>query len=579
MGMSKTFPLRYALFTLVLAVFAYLYGLDSRFAPKNGDEYPYMHIVRMTAETGNWLPLQSQMDGIKNTKPPLIFWHGIASTDWASDWSLLNLRWPSVLYTGLTAFLLFFVVRRFSGKTQTGFLAALVWLSFFSSYRYGRPFLTDPPEVFWLSLPFFGLLYWGKSAFESKLLFPILSGVCLGFALFAKSFAYIVPATFALGLYYWHWRKWSIPQMLIRDVFKLALLAITALGIFSLWFVLDPNPEAVWREFVLGENAGKFSARSSSYVLDFISGGDSIWMLLLTTLANAGLFIFVLASTLLQCWRERRFISAEETLLLLLIAAFFLVFSLPSQRSGRYLLPVMPAFATLIALHWERLPLWGFRVALVLQAIVLGLLLWLGMNLQFSAFMGESGVWHYGWPHWTLMAASILLVISGLIRRDQCKAFALMACFFVYCALTSSLVPLEGQLGRFSTETIGHVQGKDVWIPCDYRAKDEEYRLLLPGAQLHGYLAKDAGDIEGLTKSYPIVAVHSPIGTVPVLCESCQILGQRMEMRARHSDEEIKAMLLGKIGEHLFVTEYLVATPVNGPDTNPDLLNVKDVCR
>ena len=48
-----------------------------------------------------------------------------------------------------------------------------------------------------------------------------------------------------------------------------------------------------------------------------------------------------------------------------------------------------------------------------------------------------------------------------------------------------------------------------------------------------------------------------------------------MEMRARHSDEEIKAMLLGNIGEHLFVTEYLIATPVS----NAELLNVKDVCR
>ena len=577
--MRGSFTLRYALLTLVLAVFAYLYGLDSRFAPKNGDEYPYMHIVRMTADSGSWLPLQSEMDSIKNTKPPLIFWQGIASTHWATQWNLENLRWPSVLYTALTALLLFLSVCRFSGKPQTGILAALVWLSFFASYRYGRPFLTDPPAVFWLNLPFFALLYWGKSAFESKLLFPVFIGVCLGLALFAKSFAYIVPAGFALGLYYWHWRKWSVSQTLIRDLYKLILLSIIALGIFSLWFAFDPNPEAVWREFVLGENAGKFSARSSNYILDLLRGGDSIWMLMITTLANAGLFIFVLISTLLQCWRERRFLSAEETLLLLFITAFFLVFSLPSQRSGRYLLPVMPAFAALIALHWERLPLWGFRIALVLQAIVIALLLWLGLNLELSTFMGESGDWHYSPLHWFLMGLSLLLVITGLIRRAQCKAFALMACFLVYCSLTSSLAPLEGQLGRFPAETIERLQGKDVWIPCDYRAKAEEYRLLLPGVQLHGYLARDAGDIEGLTKKYPIVAVHAPIGVAPALCESCQILGQRMEMRARHSDEEIKEMLLGKIGEHLFATEYLISTPAANSVTNPELLNVKDVCR
>jgi len=573
--MRGSFTLRYAFLSLVLAIFAYLYGLDSRFAPKNGDEYPYMHIVRMTADAGSWLPLQSQMDGIKNTKPPLIFWQGIASTHWASQWSLEYLRWPSVLYTALTAFFLFLAVRRFSGKTQTGFLAALVWLSFFATYRYGRPFLTDPPEVFWISLPFLAILYWGKGAFESKFFFPVLAGICFGLALFAKSFAYIAPATLALGLYYWHWRQWRISQTLIRDLYKLVFIGVLALAVFAVWFALDPQPEAVWREFVLGENAGKFTARSSNYLLDFVRGGDSIWMLLLTTLANAGLFTFVLISTLMQCWRERRFLSAEEVLLLLLIAAFFLVFSFPSQRSGRYLLPVMPAFATLIALHWDRLPLWGFRIALLLQGLVLGLLIWLGLNLQLSDFMGEAGSWMYGPIHWVFMAISVVLVIIGLMKREQCKAFALMGCFLTYCALTSSLSPLEGQLGRFSAASIAQVQGKDVWIPCDYRAKDEEYRLLIPGAQLHGYLAKDAGNVDGLTKTYPLVAVQAPLGVTPVICESCQVIGQRMEMRARHSDKEIKAMLLGHIGEHLFVTEYLIATPVS----NPDLLSAKDACR
>ena len=105
--MRGLFSYRSALLILLLGVFTYLYGLDSRFAPKNGDEYPYMHIVRMTAQVGNWLPLQSEMDGIKNTKPPLIFWQGMASSHWASQWSLANLRWPSILYTGLTACLLY----------------------------------------------------------------------------------------------------------------------------------------------------------------------------------------------------------------------------------------------------------------------------------------------------------------------------------------------------------------------------------------------------------------------------------------------------------------------------------------
>lgn len=580
--MQGNFSIRSALLILLLAVVSYFYGLDSRFAPKNGDEYPYMHIVRLTADSGHWLPLQSEMDGLKNTKPPLLFWQGIASTSWASQWTLWNLRWPNLLYTGLTAFFLFLAVRRFSAQTKTGILAALVWLAFFSSYRYGRPFLTDPAEVFFLTLPFMGLLYWGKTAFDSRLLFPVFAALCFGLALLAKSFAYIVPATFALTLYYWRWREWSLSKFITRDLLKLALIVIVALGVFALWFLLDPSPEAIWREFVLGENAGKFQARSSNYLFDLFRGGDSIWMLILTTLANAGLFIAVLVNTLWQCWRERRFLSVEENLLLLLIAAFLIVFSLPSQRSGRYLLPVMPAFAALIALHWQRLSFWGFRFALVLQLIILGALTWVGFNLQ-----AENPIWHYSSGHWVLMAISVTCALLGLIKTQWCKSLTLAVCFLSYCALNSSLAPLEGALGRYDSQAIAAVQEKAVWIPCDYRAKDEEYRLLLPGAQLHGYPSQQANDITGLLGQYPLVAVQAPLNSSIeeklAACPSCNIIGHRMEMRARQTPQEIEAILKGHIGEYLFVNEYLIVGPAIVPSVEPgnELSSglPKDACR
>lgn len=570
--MRGTFTYRSAILILLLGVFTYLYGLDSRFAPKNGDEYPYMHIVRMTAEAGAWLPLQSEMNGIKNTKPPLVFWEGIVATDWGKQWNLAALRWPSILYTGLTAFFLFVTIARLSGRLQTGLLASVIWLSFFATYRYGRPFLTDPPEVFWSSLPLLALLYWGRAAFDSRVIFPIAAGICSGLALWSKSFAYIAPISFALSLYYWRWRDWQVSQFVIRDLYKVVLIALFALGIFALWFAVDPFPEAVWNEFVLGENAGKFEARSSNYFLDLMRGGDSIWMLLLTTLANAGLFIFVLISALVQCWRERRFLSLEESLLLLWITAFLLIFSLPSQRSGRYLLPAMPAFAALIALYWERLPLWGFRCALALQCILLGVLTWAGFNLQMSNFLGAPGVWNYSVWHWLLMIIALVLVVAGFLKRDYCKSFALAGCFLCYCALNSSLSPLEGSLGRYSATAIGTVADKAVWIPCDYRAKDEEYRLLLPSAKLHGYPAKNATEVTNLSLAFPIVAVQTPIGIQPELCQDCVILGQRMEMRARQSSEEIKAILRGQIGQYLFVNEYLIANSAASvsPPTLPD---------
>ena len=172
----------------LLAVFIYFYGLDSQHIPKNGDEYPYEHITRLTADSGKLLPLQSQLDNMRNTKPPLLFWQGIASTGWGKNWTLWNLRYPSVIYTLLTAAMLFMLGWKLSKRAETGFIAALTFLAFFTPYRFGRPFLTNPPEVFWIFLPFFVLLYW-RQAYTSRWLIPMLLGVSIGIGFLYKSFA------------------------------------------------------------------------------------------------------------------------------------------------------------------------------------------------------------------------------------------------------------------------------------------------------------------------------------------------------------------------------------------------------
>ena len=140
---------------LALAVGVYLHDLGSPHIPKNGDEYPYTHITRLTAASGTLLPLRSELPGMRNTKPPLLFWQGIVSTRWGRSFGLWNLRYPSVVYTFLTSLLVFLLGRRLAGSTETGLVAALAYLTFFAIYRYGRPFLTNGPEIFWLFAPFF----------------------------------------------------------------------------------------------------------------------------------------------------------------------------------------------------------------------------------------------------------------------------------------------------------------------------------------------------------------------------------------------------------------------------------------
>ena len=62
---------------LALAVALYFFGLGSFYAPTNGDEMVYIHIARLTAEAGHWLPLVSDLGTMRNTKPPLLFWQAL----------------------------------------------------------------------------------------------------------------------------------------------------------------------------------------------------------------------------------------------------------------------------------------------------------------------------------------------------------------------------------------------------------------------------------------------------------------------------------------------------------------------
>jgi hypothetical protein len=381
--MKSTGPgLRTAWYLLacLLAVFTYFYGLDSQHIPKNGDEYPYEHITRLTADSGKLLPLQSQLDTMRNTKPPLLFWQGIASTDHGKNWTLWDLRYPSVIYTLLTAAMLFMLGWKLADRTkadklETGFVAALTFLAFFTTYRFGRPFLTNPPEVFWIFLPFFVLLYW-RQTFDSRFVIPLLLGISVGIGFLYKSFALGLPVTFGLTLWYLHQRNYRVIAFLKHDALKVTIAVSVAVALFSMWFVLDPNPQAVWKEFVVSENVGKFEPHGNlsfgqGYLEKLIWGGSSIWSYALAFLTNPGLLTFPVVVLFFVAYQRRSQLSNEEKLLWIWIAVMFLSFALPSQRSGRYLLAAMPAVALLCALNWQQISRKTFIASLVLAGVVI----------------------------------------------------------------------------------------------------------------------------------------------------------------------------------------------------------------
>ena len=548
---------------LLLAVFTYFYGLDSLHIPKNGDEYIYAHITRLTADSGHLLPLQSQLHEMRNTKPPLLFWQGIASTRWGRDWRLWSLRYPSVIYTLLTGMLVFLLGWRVSGRLETGGLACLTFLSFFNIYRYGRPFLTEAPVTFWTFLPFFAFLFWQPVALESRVFMPLLLGLGLGVGLLYKSFALVIPVILAFSWWYLDHRGYRVGAFLTKDAGKIAVMATVSLAVFSAWFLLDPKPLAIVQEFVLKENLGKFDPQGPSYLTQFLRGASSVWGLALGYLVNAGLLVFPVVVLFWVACKRRRQLGGAEKLLWLWVFSLFLFFSLPSMRSNRYLLPAMPALAVLCALNWDRISRKAFVASLLAAETAIAAMAYLSLRLQINL----GAVRLFPVTYWLLLGTTATLVLLALFvpefTRPSVPCVALLLCL----CLAVALRPLDGPLGRYSADAQQYVRDKQVWVPCDFRAVDEGYRLLLPGADVHGYRDDGSVTLDSLDTRYAMFAIRQPLASMET--RGLRLIGQRLEIHSRLSSRDLLDMLRGNVFNQLFVREILVEVPGARPVALP----------
>ena len=564
----------------VLVALGYLFGLGGDHIPRNGDELVYANIARLTAESGHWLPLLSAWDFMRNTKPPLLFWQAIVAGGWGEHWTLLRLRLPSLAYTygiALMVGLLTWKTVRAQASTATaeaqnrhaktlGAIAVLVYLSFFTTYRYGRPFLTSASETFWLFGVFFALAWSPAKLMASNWKFPLIAGLALGIGCLYKSFAMVVPVGFGLALCYQMvgarqapWKLWRPGVM--PDALKVLLICLLGLAVFGLWFAVDPQPGEVWREFVVGENAGKMNS-SKGYFRAALSGSGGVLTILTGYFSNA-LFLLPLSIGAMvaawRSWRQRRgtaqTVSDTEKIMWLWLLALALVFMLPTQRSTRYLIPAMPALAVVMALYWERIGrIWFILTLLVCMIGVLAMGL-----IGYGAVRATQNPAVYSPLFWLFLAAAALACAVGVFKKSWSRPVTACAGFAVVFALAWASQPFNGELGRFKPETDLLLKGQKVQVPSNFNGHFERYEFIIPGAKIVPYFAAqpvDYTDVEALFKTSRYVLVQRRVGQPP--CTQCRILDERWDLRSRQ-DENDGPMAAFKTPEtYWYAKEYLV---------------------
>ncbi|MBU3666317.1 MAG: phospholipid carrier-dependent glycosyltransferase [Chthoniobacterales bacterium] len=551
---------------LALGVFVYLFNLGSEHAATNPDEHLYWQITRMTAQGGEWLPLKNLSEPERNTKPPALFWQGIIATDWGKHWDLWRVRLPVALYTLATTALVLLLARRLSGDTRTGILAALAFLAFFSTYRYGRVVLTSSPETFWFFLPFFILLY--RRPQPAALTWPLAAafGLMVGAGLLYKSFALVIP--FAVGLAWWtmHQRSYDIPSWLRAAAPKIILIALLAVGVFGLWFWLDPHPENIWRDFVLKENVGKFDPKRGSYIVNFFAGNYTIWRILFGYPFNAGLLAPAVVVLFFMAWRGRRSLSQPEQLLWIWILTQMIVFAFPNQRDERYLLPAMPALAVLLAISWSKLPRWTFTLSLSAVALIACV-----FPVGAAVLTGElqSGQ-IYPWWSWVVFAAVIAFTVAGLRRDTLARAFICPAILLLYLAYAVFLIPFDGPLGAFDEAAKAAVRGKKVVLPSVYGAHDEVYRFILPGCDLERVHIEPPVKLDDMRGSYPLFILPVPARDHSIEnAAGLRVLGARLNLVDRFKGNETQDMLRGNITGQLFKKDLLIEVTTPADTSSP----------
>jgi len=563
-------PSTRVLWLTVLAVaFLYVWGIDNLYMPSNGDEMVYAHIARLTAESGRWLPLVSELNDMRNTKPPLLFWQSMVVSGGGAYWQLWWLRLPSLVYLGMVCAGMSLLLRRWLGEWRTAAWAVLCVLLCWGTFRYGRPYLTTAPEMFWYSLAP-GWVLWRAAQPHQRGIHQhslewaawTVLGLLTGLGLAYKSFALIAPlaaATWAMRLALqprWSWRDlWICTAQTLW-------WSVWAVAVFATWLLLDPQPQEVWREFVQRENAGKMGGPQSylSGLFSFKGSGDY----LAAPFLNTGLLFPWVLALVAMGWRHWRtngqvWRGGLATALWLWIAVWCWVFLLPSQRSSRYLLPLMPALAMLMAMQVNQFSPRVVRSTGLLSVLALAVLCWLAWHAH------SLGVLPTFWALCVALAgAGVCVLCVAMWRTAQPVVLHALWCAALFLfGLNALLQGMSGERVHFHGNTTERPTADTVWVTEGFNGEFERLQFLLPGHnRFVPQQTKLLALIDGSDRTPGTwFIVPRGVSEPPLPCETqhvCERVAVRWDIEQRLKPGQVHAGNVWRPSEWLWRQEWLM---------------------
>lgn len=389
---NPVFVSRHALILLAAAALTFFVGLG-RGAIGDSDEAFYAEAAREMVESGDWLTPHYNYEH-RFQKPVLYYW--LAATAYrAFGITEAAARLPSAL-SGLGLVLVtWWAARRWMGP-EVGLLAGLIAATNFGYYVIGRMGLPDLPLTFFITLSTWAALEAvaaGRQRRQSARGWLLLAAVAAALAVLTKGpVGAVLPALVTAVVLAlppgpatprWPWKTGD-----------LALAAAAFAAVAAPWYLAMAREHGVGylQHFFVGENLDRFATgrynepRSIGFYVPIVAGGLLPWSPFMVPWLGAAWRVI----------RRSRSLAREQWWLLAWAAVPFAFYSLSIGKQPRYVLPILPPLAVLLARTIQR------RLAAAGPA---------GRQPALAAC--------------TAAAAAVLLVLGVLLHRAKPLLFAL----------------------------------------------------------------------------------------------------------------------------------------------------------
>jgi 4-amino-4-deoxy-L-arabinose transferase-like glycosyltransferase len=341
------------------APFRHLYGLEARNA---------LFAREMLANGFSMIP--TALGKPYPDYPGLYFWIETAFSRLGGQVSTLSAVLPSASFAVGCVVIAFLLGARINRRT--GWFAAAVLSTFPEFWLRASQATIDMALAFWVSAAVACLFLGDEGMPTRSALFTTGALVCMALAFFTKGPIGIVLPAGAWGIYLLGHRRFKAFWRFAAIGFALAA-ACVAVQVWTVWHVGGEQlMQAVIRQQISGR-FGNPSTHPPYYYLTSLLANGGIWLLVALPAVAAWLKRHRKANTG-GTWRQMLPRRDVTRLALGWLALTFTIFTLASTRHSRYLLPLYPALAVLVAAGLDGMLRQEYRRLWIPDKIITGLI-------------------------------------------------------------------------------------------------------------------------------------------------------------------------------------------------------------